>query len=140
MFSRTSLIRLDQLFTVETCPSITSRSDTSTRSIRDSSRRRLRRLGTWTGPGRSPGSIGRETRMRRGSTERDRCRSRSGDRASTRGQWPRVEADLQAPDIRARVTRISEDRGRVQDTVDLLPVIRLLNTSVTMDHLQVCGD
>ena len=51
-----------------------------------------------------------------------------------------MEADLLAPDTRARVTRISEDRGRVQDTMDLLPVIRLLNTSVTMDHLQVCGD
>ena len=148
MFSRISQVRPHPRSTAETFPSITLRSDTLTRSIRDSSRRRPRRPGTWTGRGRSPGSTGSATRMRRGSTGRgtrthrgstgsDRCRSRRGGRASMRGQ-----CGLRVPDtMEVMVTRTSEVRGRdPRGITALLPVTRLLNTSDTTDHLQVCTE
>ena len=148
MFSRISQVRPHPRSTAETFPSIILRSDTSTRSIRDSSRRRPRRPGTWTGPARSPGSTGSVTHTRRGSTGRgtrthrgstgsDRCRSRPGDRASTRGH-----CGLRVPDtMEVMVTRTSEVRGQdLRGTMALPLVTHLLNTSDTMDHLQVCTE
>ena len=148
MFSRISQVRPHPRSTAETFPSITLRSDTSTRSIRDSNRGRPRRPGTLTGPGRSPGSTGGGTRTRRGSTGSatrthrgstgsDRCRSRPGGRASMRGH-----CGLRVPDtMEVMFTRTSEVRGQdLRGTMALPLVTHLLNTSDTMDHLQVCTE
>ena len=119
LFIRKNRAKLDQLFTEETFPSITSRSDTSTRSIRDSSRRRPRRAGTG-------------TLTCRGSTVT--CRSRPGGR-STRGRWH----DLRGP--RGRATTRTEARGRGPGTQAPRPrdeAILLPSTSDTMDPRQVC--
>ena len=119
LFIRKNRAKLDQLFTEETFPSITSRSDTSTRSIRDSSRRRPRRAGTG-------------TLTCRGSTAT--CRSRPGGR-STRGRWH----DLRGP--RGRATTRTEARGRGPGTQAPRPrdeAILLPSTSDTMDPRQVC--
>ncbi len=140
MFSRISQVRPHPRSTAETFPSIILRSDTSTRSIRDSNRRRPRRPGTLTGPGRSRTrreSTGSVTRTHRGSTGSDRCRSRPGDRASTRGH-----CGLRVPDtMEVMLTRTSEVRGQDLRGIMALPLVtHLLNTSDTMDHLQVCTE